>query len=343
MTRRGICGTVMFVFTGDGVFGNMFAYRIKCRKHVFTMNQRTSHEYEGEGKTMKRIVCVLLLLACILCLTACSDNNAATTGTSSGPAAASGAAGGSAPEITAEPKKEGTPGLEYEPKVGGYVVTGYKGIAADIVIPDTYADGPVVTVGGHAFESAEITSVTMGSNIRKIEKNAFWVCRQLKTVVLNEGLEILNGFSNCISLTEIIVPSTVTSIENYAFDYAVRLEKVEFAKGSQISIIEGGAFQNCVSLKEINLIDTNIRTIEGAFTNCTGIKELRLPPSCTQFGTGAFEGWTADQTIYMGCPKDSLMWYYSGTTKGKDDCSDEQWEKVLGFIFQGCEAKIIFP
>ena len=50
--------------------------------------------------------------------------------------------------------------------------------------------------------------------------NAFSGCEKLEVLTLNEGLlEIGAGaFKNCTSLKEIVIPSTVTKIDESAFD-----------------------------------------------------------------------------------------------------------------------------
>ena len=274
---------------------------------------------------MKKYACILLALVLAVSLTACAGNGAASV------------SGGQTPGRT------GTPGLQYEPQVGGYVVTGYSGISANVVIPDDLGDGPVVKVAGHTFENQAVESVAMGSNIREIESYAFRTCRQLKSVTLNEGLLIVNGFAELTALHEIAVPSTVTTIDVCAFHRAYGLETVTFAKNSHLEIVRNGAFKECRSLRSINLSDTGVKAIDcTAFLNCTGIAEMRLPASCTAFGYEAFSGWTPDQTIYIGCARDDISLCYSGRIFGRENYTAEQWDLILEKIFYGCEAKIIF-
>ena len=274
---------------------------------------------------MKKIIYLIILLALILCISACSSSDDNSS-------------------VSAKPNKTGTPGLLYEPKVGGYVVTGYNGISADVVIPDTYADGPVIEIGEGALTDTEITSLTLGKNIKKIGNGGFGISRKLTKIVLNEGLELLDGFNDAYSLKEISVPSTVTEIDNMAFRYANQLESVKFAKGSKLYLLDSAAFAYCFSLKDINLNNTNVQIIDNhAFENCFALKELHLPASCIYFGRGVFSGWTSDQTIYMGCSRDSIGMYGSGKFFTKDQYTPEQWENVYKLIFEGCEAKIVYP
>ena len=237
----------------------------------------------------------------------------------------------------------GTSGLYYSPVVGGYLVCGYEGIDADIIIPDTYIDGDVIGFVEHAFESSQINSVTMGANIKEISDDAFWDCK-LTQVKLNEGLEVLGGFREAPYLTEVTVPSTVTKIDNLAFFRAIRLQNVHFEKGSQLEVIDSGAFKHCASLQSINLEDTNLINLEAAFANCVSIKELHLPASCTNFGGGVFEGWTSDQTIYFGCSRKSIQYINNGYLVERNRYSESDWDSIIdNMILQGCEAKVVFP
>ena len=237
----------------------------------------------------------------------------------------------------------GTPGLYFTPEIGGYLVAGYEGIEADVVIPDSYIGGDVIGFQEHAFESSKINSVTMGANIKEICKYAFWDCK-LTRVTLNEGLEVLAGFNDAAYLTEVSVPSTVTKLGDLAFFRAIRLQTLHFEEGSQLETIESGAFSHCVSLESINLEDTQLVNLDGAFNNCVSIKELHLPASCTNFGQGVFDGWTSDQTIYFGCSRKSIQFYYNGHVTGKGSYSDSDWDKVIeNTILKGCDAKVVFP
>ena len=63
-----------------------------------------------------------------------------------------------------------------------------------------------------AFYMCDITSLTIPSTVKRIGNDAFAYNRNLKELNLNEGLETIyhNAFNECDSLTEVVLPSTLT-------------------------------------------------------------------------------------------------------------------------------------
>lgn len=70
------------------------------------------------------------------------------------------------------------------------------------------------TIMGTAFRYSSLISVEIPSNVKEISYEAFYNCSNLKTVILNEGLEIIGeyAFAYSYNLTEIALPSTLVSL-----------------------------------------------------------------------------------------------------------------------------------
>ena len=241
----------------------------------------------------------------------------------------------------------GTNGLQYEAQIGGYWVTGYNGISADIVIPDTWSDGQVVGIAEDAFKGIKIESVVLGQNVKQIDRQAFKSCSALSSVTLNEGLETIGtyAFENCKGLKEIMIPSSVTKIGGLAFWNCSNLEKILFDSGSELTVIYPSAFKGCTALSEINLQDTALKGVgDTAFVDCTSLKSLYFPASCTAFGQQVFSGWGSDKNIYFACAEDDLI-VCSGTNaviydKSSFPFGEGKWDYQIGDIFTDCEANI---
>jgi hypothetical protein len=62
--------------------------------------------------------------------------------------------------------------FEYEAGNGAITITGYTGSAKDVTIPERIDNLPVTVIGDKAFTKNQLTSVTIGSNVR-IEKAEF--------------------------------------------------------------------------------------------------------------------------------------------------------------------------
>ena len=114
----------------------------------------------------------------------------------------------------------------------------YKGnvtIPATITTKDSDGNAntyKVVEIGENAFyESMELTSVTIGANVRVI-KPSFYACISLKNVLFEKG-------------------SQLNTIQGYAFQSCLALESIELPEGTQY--IKSDAFEQCRSLVQVVL------------------------------------------------------------------------------------------
>ena len=148
------------------------------------------------------------------------------------------------------------------------------------------------------------------------------------------------AFYGCTSLTSIIIPDGVTSIDYAAFNSCSSLESVTIP--DRVTFMGFAAFENCSSLKSVYITDiaawcgiefdglyanplcsagnlylngelvTELVIPEGvtsigifAFTNCTSIESITIPDSVTSIGYGAFicpslEYNEYGNTLYLG-------------------------------------------
>lgn len=91
-------------------------------------------------------------------------------------------------------------------------------------------------------------------------------------------------------LEAVTIPSKVTAIQYASFFNCANLQKIEFAKGSEIKEIGYQAFNRCEKLSECELPDT-VQKISGhSFADCRSLKEIHLGEKLTEIGEGAFYG-----------------------------------------------------
>ena len=111
----------------------------------------------------------------------------------------------------------------------------------------------ITKIGLNCFQSTGLNSITFPKTIQEIPFATFRDCTQLKTVILKEGLQVIDtsAFDNCRSLTKVQVPSTLGSIGICAFEDCVNLCDIDLSNA--VSVIEHQAFKNCKALKELNL------------------------------------------------------------------------------------------
>ena len=83
-------------------------------------------------------------------------------------------------------------------------------------------------------------------------------------------------------LTSITIPSTVTTIGNYAFQESKALEEVLFASNSILTTIKEYAFYNCSALLAFSMPNTVSSLGNSAFNNCTSLSSVTLSSALTE-------------------------------------------------------------
>ena len=88
----------------------------------------------------------------------------------------------------------------------------------------------VASIPAYLFESANITSVTIGSNVESIGSSAFRGCSGLTEIIIPASVESVgsSAFYGCSGLTEITIPASVTSIGSSAFSGCSNLTEINY-------------------------------------------------------------------------------------------------------------------
>lgn len=146
------------------------------------------------------------------------------------------------------------------------VITGYKGIDNDLVIPDSIDNAVVTSIGVKAFaESNQFESITIPDSIESIGEDAFWECNGLKKVYVSsiedwckidfsypEANPLFRGADLYVDnklVTDVTIPDGVKSIGKYAFCGYSSLKSISFP--SSIRSIGESAFYDCPNLDEV--------------------------------------------------------------------------------------------
>ena len=129
-------------------------------------------------------------------------------------------------------------------------------------------------------------SVKVGTRI--ICDSAFSFCRSLSEIVIPSSVTSIGkgAFSYCVSQSEIVIPSSVTSIGDSAFYGCDSLSEIVIP--SSVTSIGGSVFSRCYSLSEI-VIPSSVTSIgDSAFSYCRSLSEIVIPSSVTSIGKDAF-------------------------------------------------------
>ena len=161
----------------------------------------------------------------------------------------------------------------------------------------------VTSIGNEAFSFCSgLTSIEIPSSVTSIRNSAFSCCAGLTNINVATDNQIYtseNGVLYNKDKTELIcvpngkkgkikIPSSVTSIESWAFSECSGLSRVKIP--SSVTSIEWGAFTGCSGLTNIK-IPSGVTSIEyGTFSGCSGLTSIEIPSSVTSIGDYAFYG-----------------------------------------------------
>ena len=188
----------------------------------------------------------------------------------------------------------------------------------------------VLSMSKYMFKDCkQLTSVTIVSyNDRKItslSEGAFMGCTSLTGLTLPASLTTINKscFEGCTSLIELALPDTISTVGEAAFKDCASLKSMDFSATKLGNVINDSLFEGCTSLETVILKSNVVSIYEKAFKGCVSIKELVIEGSILTLQDGAFDGWTAAQTIR-----------FNGNT-----APTERWTSGWN---SGCKANIVF-
>jgi len=94
------------------------------------------------------------------------------------------------------------------------------------------------------------------------------------------------AFHDCENLKSVTIPDSVTSIGKYAFLRCKSLESITIS--NSVTSIGIGVFKNCKSLKNITIPDSVAEIDEDAFWGCESLENVTIPDSVKYIDSNAF-------------------------------------------------------
>ena len=224
-----------------------------------------------------------------------------------------------------------------------------------------------MSISGSMFAQSGIESITLPESVTEIPEEAFYECKNLKTVKVSSKLKSIGSmaFYNCTLLESINLPDYVTTY-SYAFMGCENL--ISISEKSSIIIIPAGgcdfagdtnlstnivipegveniytsAFDRCSSIKKVTLPSTLKDIYSQAFSEC-GITSLELPEGLEKIYKGAFNSCPnlkkieiPDSVVSIGSSSNSGMWARNNTGGIFGNCTNLE-EVKLGKGFASCE------
>lgn len=185
-----------------------------------------------------------------------------------------------------------------------------KAYQGDVKLP---TDIVIVEIGDAAFKNCDsISSVEISMDVKKIGKEAFYDCNQLKTLTIDEFVEDLEigdkAFYYCSALQNFTIPQGVKSIGMQAFRLCTSLTEMTIPLGVQA--IGQEAFWGDDGIKNLTFEDfkadvegsVGLTIGKGAFKNLDALKTLTIPVRVYVIGEEAFYDCDALETITFDDP-----------------------------------------
>ena len=191
-------------------------------------------------------------------------------------------------------------GIAYDYAFGEMRVVHLDSYKGDIVIPEQVkyngAMRSVTSIDSRTFDGTAVTSVRFPSTMRYVYDLAFYSCKQLKAVYLNEGLIFMgaNMFKDS-SLPSIEIPSTVTKIRDHCFYNCDNLTSVVVPD----NVIELGmcAFMECDKLESVKLSESLTEISYCLLRDCPSLKTVVIPDNVTKIGGSCFDGSSLQELV----------------------------------------------
>ncbi len=166
----------------------------------------------------------------------------------------------------------------------------------------------LTTVGTYPFSNSKLKSVTIDcpqdaftyplSTTTSDTNYLFQDCAELTDVTINSELTKFGSywFKNCVSLKTIKIPETVTEIGAQCFQGCTQLKEIDLPEN--LTTIGNNVFTDCTSLTGYFVLSDNIVSLgTNVFSGCTGLEGIELSTSVGNLQSTSFGGITEGQTI----------------------------------------------
>ena len=146
-----------------------------------------------------------------------------------------------------------------------------------------------------------------------------------------------SAFYNCVNLTSVIIPDSVTIIEGDSFEDCSKLESVTIP--NSVTSFGSDAFRNCRSLTSVTIPDGIKKIDVGVFENCSSLTSISIPDSVTSIGWYAFGGCTSLTDLKLSKSISSMeSSAFSGCTALEEVRIPSGMSTVGSYAFQNCRS-----
>ncbi len=204
------------------------------------------------------------------------------------------------------------------------------GLTGHYTIPST-----VHTLEYSAFAYTGISGVTIPNSVTTMKMDAFFHCKNLKSVQIPESVTTLGTrVFGSTGLTSVTVPGNIKNLSRDSFACCYDLKSAVIEEG--VEIIGTTAFYECTSLETISISGTVNSIGMIAFYKCYALKEFRVDAENAAFSN--------DDRGVLFNKEQTVLWIAPGGIEGSYQIPDSVTE-TLGdsFAFCGKLTEVTMP
>ena len=197
------------------------------------------------------------------------------------------------------------------------------------------------------LNGCDIKEYTINDGTNEIYKYAFSDCTSLTIIVIPYSVTKVGNeaFRNCKSLRDVNIPNSVTTIGERAFQYCDKLKSIVIS--NSITIIEECLFDWCTNLNHVVIPNSVGKIGNWAFENCKNLKSIIILNSYVLFGEDVFFGCDnlCSVVIPIGTKKrfERLLPKYRDILieNGGDDDLRNAWYDEFGAIYSRDKVRLL--
>ncbi len=219
-------------------------------------------------------------------------------------------------------------------KKGTVEITGYKGKAVNVIIPEKIKGKEVLYINSNAFSLSDIESVVIPDTVVRIDEKAFQKCQYLKKVTLGKNVEAIRdyAFFECPLLSEVNLPGKLSTIGIAAFSKCDSLKEFTVDEGSPF-VNDNGVLYNAdktvamwapsdfnfanykfpstvkdfapfffmdnKTVKTFSIPETMKTVPQSMFAMCSSLEKVNIPEGVTKIDHNVFLGCTSLKSVYI--------------------------------------------